>query len=222
MRRIGLTGGIASGKSTVAEMLRERNYPVLDADALARAMLEPGQPAYDEAVRGFGRGILVSEGAGGVDAAATVGAANAAKTSVGAAGPAVDRKKLAAVVFSDPQQLARLNKMLHPRIREEAREWFEALERSGGTKLAFEDAALIFEAGLKGEFDKVIVCWCRPEQQLARLKERGMAAEDAQQRIAAQMPIEEKRRLADEVIDCSGTLEETERQLAHAIEKLKS
>ena len=97
------------------------------------------------------------------------GAANAAKTSVGAAGPAVDRKKLAAVVFSDPQQLARLNKMLHPRIREEAREWFEALERSGGTKLAFEDAALIFETGLKGEFDKVIVCWCRPEQQLARL-----------------------------------------------------
>jgi dephospho-CoA kinase len=205
MRRIGLTGGIASGKSTVAEMLRERDYPVLDADALARAMLEPGQAAYDEVVRGFGRGILVSEG-----------------SRAGTLGAAVDRKKLAAIVFSDPQQLARLNKILHPRIRDVAHEWFTSLDRPGGPELAFEDAALIFEAGLNGEFDKVIVCWCRPEQQLARLKERGMTADDAQRRIAAQMPMEEKRRLADEVIDCSGTIEETERQLAHAIERLKS
>jgi dephospho-CoA kinase len=216
MRRIGLTGGIASGKSTVAEMLRKRDFPVLDADALARAMLEPGQAAYDEVVRGFGRGILVGEGAAGGDVAA------AAVDAAGDMGAAVDRKKLAAIVFSDPQQLARLNDILHPRIREEAQVWFKALERLGGPELAFEDAALIFEAGLKGEFDKVIVCWCRPEQQLARLKDRGMAADDAQQRIAAQMPMEEKRRLADEVIDCSGTLEETELQVAHAIEKLKS
>jgi dephospho-CoA kinase len=205
MRRIGLTGGIASGKSTVAEMLRERDYPVLDADALARAMLEPGQAAYDEVVRGFGRGILVSEG-----------------SRAGSLGAAVDRKKLAATVFSDPQQLARLNKILHPRIRDVAHEWFTSLDRPGGPALAFEDAALIFEAGLKGEFDKVIVCWCRPEQQLARLKERGMTADDAQRRIAAQMPMEEKRRLADEVIDCSGTLEDTARQVESAIERLKS
>lgn len=210
MRRIGLTGGIASGKSTVAEMLRERDYPVLDADAIARAMLEPGQAAYDEVVRQFGREILVMADGAGMSAVAD------------GEGAAVDRKKLAAIVFSDPQQLARLNKILHPRIRDEAQKWFEALERPGGPKLAFEDAALIFEAGLKGEFDKVIVCWCRPEQQLARLKERGMAANDAKRRIAAQMPMEEKRRLADEVIDCSRTLEDTARQVELAIEKLKS
>jgi dephospho-CoA kinase len=215
MRRIGLTGGIASGKSTVAEMLRERDYPVLDADAIARAMLEPGQAAYDEVVRGFGRGILVSEGA-------TAAEATASALHSLSAGAAVDRKKLAAIVFSDPAQLARLNKILHPRIRDEAHKWFKVIERPGGPELAFEDAALIFEAGLKNEFDKVIVCWCRPEQQLARLKERGMAANDAQRRIAAQMPMEEKRRLADEVIDCSRTLEDTARQVERAIEKLKS
>jgi dephospho-CoA kinase len=196
MLRIGLTGGIASGKSTVAAMLRDRDYPVLDADAIARELLEPGQPAHDEVVRDFGKGIA---GPGG----------------------AIDRKKLAAIVFSDSQQLERLNQILHPRIRDITENFFKALNRPGGPDLAFEDAALILEAGLKDKFDRVIVCWCWPEQQVERLLERGMSAEDAQKRIAAQMPIDQKRVLADEVIDCSGTMRETEQQVERLLEKLK-
>ena len=196
MLRIGLTGGIASGKSTVASMLRDLEYPVLDADSIARELLEPGQDAYKEVVREFGDAIL-------------------------ARGGAVDRPKLAAVVFADAQKRARLNQILHPRIQDVVAQWFAALDRAGGPDLAFEDAALILEAGAKKNMDRVVVCWCRPEQQLERLKERGMPAADAQARIAAQMPMEEKRRLADETIDCSGAMEETQRQLGAVIAKLK-
>jgi len=196
MVRVGLTGGIASGKSTVAGMLRDREYPVLDADSLARELLEQGQDAYNEVVSHFGSGIL-------------------------APGGAVDRKKLAAIVFSDAQQRAKLNQILHPRIRDVVAKWFAMLDRPGGPELAFEDAALILESGGRGEFDRIVVCWCRPEQQLARLLERGMAEAHARSRIAAQMPIDEKRSLADEVIDCSGAMEETERQLDAVLDKLK-
>jgi len=196
MLRVGLTGGIASGKSTVANMLRDREYPVLDADSLARELLEQGQDAYKEVVAHFGAGIL-------------------------APGGAVDRKKLAAIVFTDPQQRAKLNQILHPRIRDVVANWFAMLNRPGGPEFAFEDAALILESGGRGDLDRIVVCWCRPEQQLERLLERGMSEEHARSRIAAQMPIDEKRKLADEVIDCSGSIEETERQLDGVLEKLK-
>jgi dephospho-CoA kinase len=196
MLRIGLTGGIASGKSTVASMLRDLEYPVLDADSIARELLEPGQEAYKEVVREFGDAILARSGA-------------------------VDRPKLAAVVFADSAKRARLNQILHPRIQEVVAQWFSALDRPGGPDLAFEDAALILEAGAKKNMDRVVVCWCRPEQQLERLKERGMTVADAQARIAAQMPMAEKRRLADETIDCSGAVEETQRQLQMVIAHLK-
>jgi dephospho-CoA kinase len=196
MLRIGLTGGIASGKSVVASMLRDRDYPVLDADPLAHELLEPGQPAYDEVVREFGREILLPGGA-------------------------VDRKKLGAIVFANAQKRARLNQITHPRIRDIAAKWFAALDRPGGPDFAFLEAALILESGPQKNVDRVIVCWCRPEQQFERLKERGLLPEDAQRRIAAQMPIDEKRRLADYVIDCSRSIEETEQQVSQLIEKLK-
>jgi len=196
MLRVGLTGGIASGKSTVASMLRDRDYQVLDADVLAHEFLEPGQPAYDEVVREFGAGILK-------------------------AGGAVDRGKLGAIVFADEEKRVRLNQIIHPRIREVGTKWFAALDRPGGPEIAFEDAALILEASLSKYFDRVVVCWCRPEQQLERLKERGLSEEDARRRIASQMPIDEKRRMADEVIDCSGSIEETERQVEMVLAKLK-
>jgi len=196
MLRVGLTGGIASGKSTVASLLRDYEYPVLDADSLARELLEPGQDAYNEVVREFGDAILNSGGA-------------------------VDRPKLGAVVFSDARKRARLNQILHPRIQEVVAKWFDALARPGGPDMAFEDAALILEAGAKKNFDRVVVCWCSPEQQLERLQQRGLSVEDARLRIAAQMPIDEKRKLADEVIDCSGTMEETQRQVKLVLEKLK-
>lgn len=197
MLRIGLTGGIASGKSTVAAMLRDRDYPVLDADALGHELLEPGQDAYKEVVREFGEGIL-------------------------APGGAVDRRKLGAIVFADAQKRERLNQIMHPRIQQISAQWFSTLDRPGGPDLAFEDAALILEAGAKKNLDRVVVCWCRPEQQLERLRQRGVPLEDAQRRIASQMPIDEKRRLADDVIDCSGTIEETERQVDELLARLKT
>ena len=196
MLRIGLTGGIASGKSTVAAMLRDRDCPILDADAIAHELLEPGQDAYKEVVREFGEGILVR-------------------------GDAVDRSKLGAIVFADAQKRERLNQIMHPRIQQIVAEWFRRLDRPGGPDFAFEDAALILEAGAKKNFDRVVVCWCKPEQQIERLRERGVSPEDAQRRIAAQMPMDEKRRLADDVIDCSGSMEETERQVDSLVAKLK-
>lgn len=195
MLRVGLTGGIASGKSTVAEMLRARDYPVLDADALAREFLDPGQDAYKEVVAHFGDKILLPGGA-------------------------VDRKKLAAIVFTDSTERAKLNQIIHPRVREVVSNWFAALNYPGGPALAFEDAALILESGARKSLDRIVVCWCRPEQQLQRLRERGMSDEDARMRIAAQMPLEEKRKMADEVIDCSGSIEETERQVDRMLAKL--
>jgi len=196
MLRIGLTGGIASGKSTVGAMLLDRDCQVLDADVLTHELLEPGQDAYNEVVREFGSEIL---GPGG----------------------AVDRRKLGAIVFADAAKRGRLNAIMHPRIQQVVANWFAALDRYGGPLFAFEDAALILESGAKKNFDRIVVCWCRPEQQLERLVQRGMSAEDARLRISSQMPIDEKRKLADDVIDCSGTIENTERQVDALIIRLK-
>jgi len=101
------------------------------------------------------------------------------------------------------------------------RKWFAALEGPEAPELAVVEAALIIEAGYNKELDKVIVCWCRPEQQIERLEERGLAVEDARRRMAAQMPMEEKRRLANEQIDCSGSIEETKRQVDVVLERLQ-
>jgi dephospho-CoA kinase len=196
MLRVGLTGGIASGKSTVAEMLRERDIPVLEADPLGHELLEPGQAAYDEVVRDFGKEVLDPSGK-------------------------VNRAKLGGIVFSDAQKRARLNQILHPRILDVVRKWFAALEGPEAPELAVVEAALIIEAGYNKELDKVIVCWCRPEQQIERLEERGLSVEDARRRMAAQMPMEEKRRLANEQIDCSGSIEETKRQVDVVLERLQ-
>jgi dephospho-CoA kinase len=195
MLRIGLTGGIASGKSTVASMLRDLDCPVLAADALGHELLEPGQTAYAEVVREFGIDILDSYGN-------------------------VDRTALGEIVFADEERREKLNSILHPRIREIIEKWFTALDQPGGPELAIVEAALIIEAGFNQNLNKLIVCWCRRAQQVERLLERGLTEEQALQRIAAQMPMEEKRSLADETIDCSGTIEETERAVEHAVKWL--
>ena len=196
MLRIGLTGGIASGKSTVASILRDADCLVLEADPLGHEMLEPEQPSFDEIVREFGKTILDADGK-------------------------ISRSKLGAIVFANAAERAKLNQILHPRILDVVRKWFVALDRPGGPDFVFVEAALIVEAGFQKEFDRLIVCWCRPEQQMQRLLERGLSQEQAQRRIAAQMPIDEKRRLANDVVDCSGLFEETERQVAHLLEKLR-
>lgn len=196
MLRVGLTGGIASGKSTVAAMLRDQDGLVLGADTLGHELLEIGQPTYHEVVREFGDGIL-------------------------APGGAIDRQKLGTIVFADADKRARLNQILHPPILDVVSKWFAALDRPGGPEMAFVEAALIIEAGYNKKLGRLVVCWCRPEQQLVRLKERGLTEDQAQRRITAQLSMEEKRRLADDVIDCSGSIEETERQVKALVEKLK-
>ncbi|HKV25306.1 MAG TPA: dephospho-CoA kinase [Candidatus Acidoferrum sp.] len=196
MLRLGLTGGIASGKSAVAEMLRELGFPVLQADELGHQVIEPGRPAYEEVVREFGRGIL--DGAG-----------------------RVDRGKLGAMVFADGEKLKRLNAIVHPRVEEEMVRKFEEWEKAGEKNAAFVEAALLVEAGYQKRLDGMVVAWCRPEQQLERLKARGLSEEEARRRIAAQMPVEEKLKYATEKIDCSETLAETKRQVEKLAEKLR-
>ena len=204
MLRVGLTGGIATGKTTVAAILRELGCRMLDADKIAHRLIEPGAAAYADVVREFGRGILTSDGR-------------------------VDRQKLGAIVFADPARLARLNAIVHPRVLDAQDRELDAIERAEPRAIAVVEAALLIEAGYAPKLDCLVVTWCMPEQQLARLMRqdpaggagRGLTLEQARQRIAAQMPIEEKRRMADEVIDCSGSLEHTREQVVALVAKLK-
>jgi dephospho-CoA kinase len=197
MLRYGLTGGIASGKSTVAAMLAEHGFPVLEADKVSHELIEAGGAAYEEVIARFGREILDGNGRS-------------------------DRGRLGAVVFADRQKLDQLNGIIHPRVEGEALKQLLELERSGSYPAAFVEAALIFEAGLQKQLDGVVVAWCLPEQQLARLIERGMSKAEARQRIAMQMPVAEKLALATEKIDCSGSMEETRRQVDALAAKLRA
>jgi dephospho-CoA kinase len=200
MLRVGLTGGIATGKTTVVAMLRELGCRVLEADKIAHQMIVPGGAAYEEVVREFGRGILTAEAL-------------------------VDRRKLGAIVFADPKLLARLNAIVHPPVLEEQSRELAAIEQADPYAIAVVEAALLIEAGFDKKLEYLVVTWCTPEQQLARLTQsgagRGLTIEQARQRIAAQMPIEEKRRRADEVIDCSGTLGHTRAEVIALFAKLK-
>jgi len=196
MLRFGLTGGIASGKSAVAAMLRELGFSVLDADSLAHKLIEPGQPAYDDVLREFGPAILARDNR-------------------------VDRAKLSAVVFNDRAKLDRLNAIVHPRVAEVVMRQFDDWQRSGMRDAAFVEAALLIEAGIHKNLDGLVVAWCTPEQQLERLIARGLSEAEARRRIAAQLPVEEKLRLATEKIDCSGSLDQTRRQVEALAAKLR-
>jgi dephospho-CoA kinase len=196
MLRLGLTGGIASGKTAVAAMLREIGFAVLDADSLAHKLTKPGQPGYDEVVREFGASVLDTLNR-------------------------IDRAKLAAIVFADPAKLARLNAIVHPRVETAIHQQFAEWSRNGTRNAAFVEAALLVEAGYHKNLDGLVVTWCRPEQQLARLRARGFSDEDARRRITAQLPVAEKLRFATEKIDCSGSLEDTRTQVAALAAKLR-
>jgi dephospho-CoA kinase len=196
MLRLGLTGGIASGKSAVAAMLREFGFSVLDADSLAHKLIEPGQPAYNEVLQEFGQEVL-------------------------APGGRIDRAKLSAIVFQDRTKLDRLNAIVHPRVGEFVFRQFEEWQRAGTRDAAFVEAALLIESGIHKKLDGLVVAWCEPEQQLQRLLDRGLSEPEARRRIAAQLPVEEKLRLATEKIDCSGSLDETRRQVEALAAKLR-
>jgi dephospho-CoA kinase len=195
--RIGLTGGIASGKSAVAAMLRDMGFCVLDADSLSHKLMEPGQPAYDEILQKFGADLAT-------------------------AGQRIDRNKLAAIVFADPVKLAALNAILHPRVEQLIARQFETWERSGVRDAAFVEAALLVEAGMTKKLDGLVVAWCEPEQQLERLRARGMNETEAKRRIAAQLPLNEKLQHATDSINCSGTIEETSAQVQALASKIRN
>jgi dephospho-CoA kinase len=185
MLRIGLTGGIASGKSTVLRRLAAAGLETLDLDRAARAVMAPGQPAYREIVEEFGPGVVAADGA-------------------------IDRARLGGLVFRDAARRARLNAIVHPRVRAEEAAHARALEDQPAAALV-TDAALLVETGQHTRFDRLIVVYCRPDLQLARLRARdGLAEEDARARLAAQMPGEDKRRFAHFPIDSSGDRADTE------------
>jgi len=196
MLRVGLTGGIACGKSTVAARMRELGCHVLDADKLAHQLIEPGQPAYEQVVREFGTEILFSD-------------------------KRVDRARLAAIVFADRAKLEKLNAIVHPCVIAEQERELAALESDEPGAVAVVEAALLIEAGYHKRLDRLVVVWCRPEQQLERLLARGLTRTEADQRIAAQLPLDRKRVLADDLIDCSGTLDRTRVQVEELVGRLK-
>ncbi len=197
MKRLGITGGIASGKSAVAGMLREIGFRVIDADSLGHEVIEPGTRAYRDIVREFGAGVVAADGR-------------------------IDRGRLGALVFADAGKLKRLNLIVHPRVEEEMVRQFGEWEKDGVGDAAFVEAALLVEAGYQKKLDGLVLAWCKPEQQLERLMARGLSEVEARRRIAAQMPVEEKLKFATEKIDCSGSLDETRRQVEALAERLRA
>jgi dephospho-CoA kinase len=196
MLTIGLTGGIASGKSIVARMLQEQGCPVIEADLVAHEFLKPSNPVAQQVVAEFGPGILGPTGA-------------------------IDRAKLGEIVFADPQKLARLNALTHPPVLKEIARQLAEIAQKDDSSIAVVVAALHVEAGYYKNFDRLAVAWCTREQQLARLLNRGLTREQAERRIASQLPLDEKRRLADDVIDCSRTIEDTRRQVMEMLARWK-
>ncbi len=191
----GLTGGIATGKSTVAGMFREMGAGVIDADAIARDIVQPGMPAYEEIIEYFGRDILDEE-------------------------RYLDREKLGALVFDDKEKRQRLESLTHPRVYQEMLRQMNELT-DGGVEIAIMDVPLLFESGAESWLKPVILVYAPEEVQLARLTERDECDEErARSRISSQMPIEEKKEKADYVIDNSGSLKETKEQVESVWKKM--
>jgi len=196
-RYFGLTGGVASGKSTVARMFEELGARIIDADRLTHELSRAPLPAYKEIVSRFGTEILDSYGE-------------------------IDRKRLGPIVFSDAEKLRQLSAILHPRILERLEELAACHRILAPGAVILVDAALIYEAGIEKRFSKMLVAWCRPEQQLERLiAKAALPRDEAERRIAAQMPVEEKRRRADYLLDCSGSLAGTRQQVENLFAQLK-
>jgi dephospho-CoA kinase len=193
---VGLTGGIATGKSTVSEMLRGLGAEIIDADRLARDVVEPGQPAFKQIVAEFGAGVVGADGA-------------------------LDRKKLGAIVFADPERRKRLEALTHPAIRERFQARLDELAARGFAGLVFFDAPVMIESGSYKNMDRMVVVVTDEATQMARLRGRdGTDDAEGRQKIASQMPLAEKAKLADHVIDNSGDREATAAQVRRIVAAL--
>lgn len=197
MLKVAVTGGLACGKSSVAAMLREKGCEVVDADQLGHQVIEPGGPAYQAVLQAFGSDLADTEGR-------------------------LQRPLLAQRVFGRPDLVARLNSIVHPAIMAAVEQRCREFARRNPRGILVVDAALVFEAGVEKDFRKIIVVDCPPEQQVVRFVSRGLGTEEeARRRMASQLPKEEKLRRADFVVDASGTLEETRRQVERIYQELE-
>jgi len=197
MLKVALTGGIATGKSHVLERFRERGVSCLDADVLARGVTAEGTGATRAIAARFGQDILDRSGA-------------------------VDRAKLAAIVFSDEASRRDLEAIVHPAVYRAITAGLRAFELLGTSPVAIADIPLLYETGHAADFDRVIATVCLPVNQMARLINRGLRDTEARQRLAAQMPAIEKAARADFVIDTDGSFTETDAQVEQIWKKLKS
>lgn len=188
MQKIGLTGGIASGKSTVSNWLKAHRYPLIDADQIAREVVAPGEQGLSAIAGAFGRDVLLENGT-------------------------LNREALGKLVFNNEDKRRKLNGILHPLIRKRMKARLRQLEESGA-RTVFLDIPLLFEGSLDQWADKTIVVYVSRDNQLRRLMSRNHLTETAAlARIGSQMSLEDKKKRADAVIDNNGTIEETERQI---------
>jgi len=194
---VGLTGGVASGKTAVSQVLKEEGAYIIDADQIARELVQPHKPAWNELIRAFGKEILQEDGF-------------------------IHRKKLADKVFADPKKRKLLNQILHPRIKEEMDRRTKEIGQKDPEAIVVIDAPLIVELGDHREMDKLIVVASTQTQQIERLKERdGIGPEEALRILSSQMPVEEKVNLADFVMRNEGSLEETKKRAKEVFKELR-
>jgi dephospho-CoA kinase len=203
MLKLGLTGGIATGKSVVGEMLVALGAHLIQADAVSHQLMQPGEPVYQEVVRAFGPGILNPDGT-------------------------VNRPRLAEAAFGGkPSRIQELNKIVHPAVVNKQDEWMETIGLRDPHAIAIVEAALILEAGVAKHFDRLLVVTCRPQQRVERWATRTKvdletARREVARRMAAQLPDEEKVKAADYIIDNSGSLDETRAQVGELYPKLRA
>jgi dephospho-CoA kinase len=198
MLRVGLTGGLASGKSLVGTALAGLGCYLIQADELGHKVLLPGGEAYDAVVHEFGEAILDDEGM-------------------------IDRRRLAALVFNRPERLEKLNSLVHPPVIRREQEIEEDIARRDPQAITVVEAAILVETGSYERFDKLIVAVCTPEQQIERAMRRDrFTKEEVMARLSRQLPLEEKIKVADYVIDTSGSKEQTLAQVRDVYHSLRS
>ena len=197
MLKVGLTGGLATGKTHVAGLLGKLGCYVVHADRLGHEVLLPDGEAYDDVVAEFGSGIVAADGT-------------------------IDRKALASVVFSNPARLDALNTIVHPHVFRRQNEFFSAVARKDAHAIVVSEAAIMIETGSYKRYDRLILTVCPAEVQIRRFIEReGARDQEARERLARQMPLDEKKKFADYIIDTSGTKADTEQQVRRVYLQLK-